>query len=194
MAQEHDYRVIPAPTRGEKAKGVKGTAEQFAHALSQTMNRMAAEGWEYLRAEALPCEERDGWFGRKTTERHMLVFRRPIAASGTGPAAGVAPGTSTASVSASVAGAARPGTMATLTAGAARGEEPAQPTAIPAAPPIAAPHAADEGPGAEPARSAGALQALEWARRRSAEPPLVAPRLTRPAPGGPRPRDTREEP
>ncbi|MFZ9949640.1 MAG: DUF4177 domain-containing protein [Gemmobacter sp.] len=78
MAQEHDYRVIPAPARGEKAKGVKGPAEQFAHALTQTMNRMAAEGWEYLRAETLPCEERDGWFGRKTTQRHMLVFRRPV--------------------------------------------------------------------------------------------------------------------
>jgi hypothetical protein len=88
MAQQHDYKVVPAPTRGEKVKGVKGAAEQFAHALGQLMNRMASEGWEYLRAEKLPCEERDGWFGRKTTERHMLVFRRARPGEGAGAVTG----------------------------------------------------------------------------------------------------------
>lgn len=164
MAQEHDYRVIPAPARGEKAKGVKGPAEQFAHALTQTMNRMAAEGWEYLRAETLPCEERDGWFGRKTTQRHMLVFRRPVhnAASSAGPA--------------SPAPAAQPVAGPSLAAPASA----AAPAVRPAAPAPA--------PEAEAPRTAGGVQALEWARRRAAEPPLMPPRPGRPAAPAPRPR------
>lgn len=176
MAQEHDYRVIPAPTRGEKAKGVKGAAEQFAHALTQTMNRMAAEGWEYLRAEKLPCEERDGWFGRKTTERHMLVFRRPVAGTAAGAAPSAAASAAPGSGFGAAFGGAFGGALAGGSAGVALGE---------AAAPLPAPQpTAGEGAGAEPGRTAGGAQALEWARRRSAEPPLVAPRLTRPAPGG----------
>ncbi|MFP5508680.1 MAG: DUF4177 domain-containing protein [Alphaproteobacteria bacterium] len=72
----HEYRVIPAPTKGTKAKGTKTAEDRFALSLQQVMNSMAAEGWEFQRAETLPAEERSGLTGRKTVYHNMLVFRR----------------------------------------------------------------------------------------------------------------------
>lgn len=76
----YEYKVIPAPRRGEKAKGAKTTAERFAHALTQVMNTMGREGWEYLRADTLPCDERVGLTGKTTAFQNMLVFRRALPA------------------------------------------------------------------------------------------------------------------
>lgn len=73
----YHYKVIPAPTRGLRGKGVKGAEGKFAHALEQVMNEMGTAGWEYQRAETLPCEERSGLTSKTTTFRNVLVFRRP---------------------------------------------------------------------------------------------------------------------
>jgi hypothetical protein len=80
--QRFEFKVIPAPKRGEKARGVKTTEDRFAYALTNLMNQMGAEGWDYVRADALPCEERVGLTGTKTTFQNMLVFRRIIASAG----------------------------------------------------------------------------------------------------------------
>ncbi len=74
----YEYRVVPAPNRGEKARGVKTTADRFALALTGVMNKLGREGWEYLRADTLPCEERIGLTGSKSTFQHLLVFRRAV--------------------------------------------------------------------------------------------------------------------
>lgn len=71
-----EYKVVPAPTRGQKAKGLKTPADRFANALGVVINEMAAEGWEYLRADTLPAEERHGLTGRSTVFQNMLIFRR----------------------------------------------------------------------------------------------------------------------
>lgn len=84
--QRYEYRVVPAPRRGEKARGVRTTEERFALALTSLMNELGAGGWEYLRADALPCDERAGLTGTKTSYQNMLVFRRVLA-----EAAAVAP-------------------------------------------------------------------------------------------------------
>ena len=76
--QRFEYKVIPAPKRGEKARGVKTTEDRFALALTHLMNDLGAEGWDYVRADALPCEERVGLTGTKTTFQNVLVFRRPL--------------------------------------------------------------------------------------------------------------------
>lgn len=78
-----EYKVIPAPKRGEKARGVKTTEERFAYALTSLMNELGAEGWDYVRADALPCEERVGFTGTKTTFQNVLVFRRVLGAADT---------------------------------------------------------------------------------------------------------------
>lgn len=76
--QRFEFKVIPAPKRGEKARGVKSTEDRFALALTTLMNQLGAEGWDYVRADALPCEERVGFTGSKTTFQNVLVFRRVI--------------------------------------------------------------------------------------------------------------------
>jgi hypothetical protein len=80
--QRFEFKVIPAPKRGEKARGIKTTEERFALALTTLMNQLGAEGWDYVRADALPCEERVGFTGSKTTFQNVLVFRRALASEG----------------------------------------------------------------------------------------------------------------
>lgn len=74
-----EYTVIPAPLRSEKAKATKDPSERYALTLSEAINRMAQDGWEYLRAETLPSEERSGLTGRTTLFHNLLIFRRPTA-------------------------------------------------------------------------------------------------------------------
>jgi hypothetical protein len=87
----YEYRVVPAPGRGEKVRGVKSTADRFALTLTGVMNALGREGWEYLRADTLPCEERVGLTGSKSTFQHLLVFRRAIAEAGAMPMAAPVP-------------------------------------------------------------------------------------------------------
>jgi len=75
---KYEYMVLAAPTKGLRAKGVKGAEARFANALMTVMNEMGAEGWEYQRSDTLPCEERHGLTGKSTRFQNMLVFRRPL--------------------------------------------------------------------------------------------------------------------
>ncbi|MEQ9257754.1 MAG: DUF4177 domain-containing protein [Roseovarius sp.] len=77
----YTYKVVPAPAKGRKAPGVKGAEARFAHGLEAVMNEMAAEGWEYLRADILPSEERQGLTSTQTVYRSVLVFRREAQAA-----------------------------------------------------------------------------------------------------------------
>ncbi|WP_255553555.1 DUF4177 domain-containing protein [Maritimibacter sp. DP1N21-5] len=89
--QRYEYRVVPAPRKGKKARGVKTAEGRFATALTDCMNEMAAEGWEYLRTDTLPSEERTGITGRTTVFQNMLVFRRDADAKVESDGFGVAP-------------------------------------------------------------------------------------------------------
>ena len=73
----YEYRVVPAPSKGLKAKGIKSHEARFANAIEELMNTMAASGWEYQRAETLPSIERSGLTGSSTEWRNVLVFRKP---------------------------------------------------------------------------------------------------------------------
>lgn len=73
---QYDYKVIPAPRKGRKARGVKGVEERFSHTLQEVMNDLSAQGWEFLRSETLPSEERSGLTSSTTVFRTVLVFRR----------------------------------------------------------------------------------------------------------------------
>ena len=79
--QHYEYKVIPAPDRGEKTRGAKTPSDRYAQALTSVLNRMAREGWDYVRAEMLPSEERSGLTRRVTVYHNMLVFRRPVEAA-----------------------------------------------------------------------------------------------------------------
>ncbi|MEX0351276.1 MAG: DUF4177 domain-containing protein [Paracoccaceae bacterium] len=72
----YEYKVVPAPAKGTKAKGVKTPEGRFALSVEELLNLQAAEGWEYQRAELLPSEEKTGLTGSTTNWRNVLVFRR----------------------------------------------------------------------------------------------------------------------
>lgn len=74
----HEYTAIPAPTRGEKVKDAKTPSDRYALALTAELNRMAQDGWDYVRADVLPSEERSGLTGRTTVYHNLLIFRRDI--------------------------------------------------------------------------------------------------------------------
>lgn len=77
---EHfEYKVVPAPRRGIRTKGAKGTAGKFAGAMESILNELGATGWEYIRAESLPVDERQGLSMRKTESyQNVLIFRRLV--------------------------------------------------------------------------------------------------------------------
>jgi hypothetical protein len=77
----YEYKVVAAPRKGLKAKTARTSEDRFAHALATVMNDQAKDGWEYLRTDTLPCEERKGLTGRTTVYQNMLVFRREVAAA-----------------------------------------------------------------------------------------------------------------
>ena len=72
----YEYKVVPAPAKGLKGKGVKGPEARFSHGLQELMNGLAGYGWEYQRAETLPSIERAGLTSTTTEWRNVLVFRR----------------------------------------------------------------------------------------------------------------------
>lgn len=78
--RKFEYKAVPAPATGTKARGVKTTEDRFALSLSNLLNEMADEGWEYVRAETLPCSERRGLTGTQQTYQNVLIFRRLEAA------------------------------------------------------------------------------------------------------------------
>jgi len=74
--RQFEYMAVPAPTTGTKAKGVKTREDRFALSMTDILNDHADEGWEYVRAEMLPMEERKGLTGTQTSYQNVLIFRR----------------------------------------------------------------------------------------------------------------------
>lgn len=74
----YEYKVLPAPTRGRKAPGVKTPEARFALGVEDLLNDMARAGWEYLRTDILPSEERQGLTSSHTVYRSVAVFRRAV--------------------------------------------------------------------------------------------------------------------
>lgn len=74
----YEYSLRPAPNRAEKHRELKTNAEKFGQTLADVMNDMARDGWEFLRSETLPAEERAGLTSKTTVMHTFLVFRREV--------------------------------------------------------------------------------------------------------------------
>ncbi|SFI28956.1 hypothetical protein [Albimonas pacifica] len=73
----YEYKTVAAPRRAGRYRGVAKGAESFARTIEEMLSSEAIDGWEFLRAENLPCEEKHGWLSRRETVFHsVLVFRR----------------------------------------------------------------------------------------------------------------------
>ncbi len=76
---QYEYIAIPAPVRGKQGKGQKTPVERLASAMTDILNEMAEDGWEYRRTETLTIEDKPHRLS-KVVERieTVLVFRRPF--------------------------------------------------------------------------------------------------------------------
>lgn len=78
----YEYVVIPVPKAAPRPKGVKRTDERFAHGLSETLNHLGAEGWEFQRTETVSVEAKAGFFSRPASEQvTVMIFRRRVGAA-----------------------------------------------------------------------------------------------------------------
>lgn len=94
----YEYKVLPAPRRGRKSVEVKSAEGQFALGVEDQLNDLAREGWEYIRSDILPSDERHGLTSTRTVYRSMLIFRRAIRAAVPGPVLSADPGSAKAGI------------------------------------------------------------------------------------------------
>lgn len=80
----YEYLTVPAPRKGEKARGAKTPEARIAQAMQSLLNAKGAEGWEYLRADLVPMEERAGLTSKTVNYHTVLVFRREMDGAQTG--------------------------------------------------------------------------------------------------------------
>lgn len=74
-----EYKVVPTPRRPKRAKGVKGNSDRFAFALTEAINEVAEDGWEFVKTETLPMEAKPGLFkARVEVFQSLMVFRRAM--------------------------------------------------------------------------------------------------------------------
>ena len=77
---KYEYRIVPSPRRAKRVKGARTSQDRFARTLTEVINAEAAEGWEYLRADTLPMDEKKGMLSSATeVYQTVLVFRRSLA-------------------------------------------------------------------------------------------------------------------
>ena len=75
----YEYKTVAAPRRERRFKGVKAGADGFARTIEDALNEECVDGWEYLRAESLPCDSKGGLFSRGMEILHtVLIFRRAL--------------------------------------------------------------------------------------------------------------------
>lgn len=77
MAQ-FEYKVVPAPSKSLKNTGEASSEARFAATVAQSLNGEARQGWEFVRAETLPQDERSGLTGTVRVFRTVLIYRRPV--------------------------------------------------------------------------------------------------------------------
>ncbi|MEM6906019.1 MAG: DUF4177 domain-containing protein [Pseudomonadota bacterium] len=74
-----EYKAVGAPERGRKKKGAKTRSDRAAAAFEELLQANAVDGWEYLRTDLIPVEERPGMFSRvRESHRAVMVFRRAL--------------------------------------------------------------------------------------------------------------------
>ena len=75
----YEYKCVGAPEKGKRKRGAKTRSDRVANAMEQTILAEAVDGWEYLRTDLIPIEERGGMFKRpQEVHRAVMVFRRSI--------------------------------------------------------------------------------------------------------------------
>lgn len=76
-----EYKCVGAPERPKRLRGTS-RSDRVALAMQEVINAEAVDGWEYLRTDLVPVEEKPGFFSRtQEVHRAVLIFRRESAAA-----------------------------------------------------------------------------------------------------------------
>jgi hypothetical protein len=72
-----EYKCVGAPERPKKKRGAKSRSDRVAAVMQEVIDAEAVDGWEYLRTDLVPVEEKTGWFSRAhEVHRAVLIFKR----------------------------------------------------------------------------------------------------------------------
>lgn len=73
----YEYKCVGAPERPRKQRGARSRSDRVAVAMQEIITAEAVDGWEYLRTDLVPVEEKSGFFSRAhEVHRAVMVFRR----------------------------------------------------------------------------------------------------------------------
>jgi hypothetical protein len=76
-----EYKCVGAPERPKRLRG-SSRSDRVALAMQEVINAEAVDGWEYLRTDLLPVEEKAGFLSRtQEVHRAVLIFRREAGAA-----------------------------------------------------------------------------------------------------------------
>ena len=75
----YEYKCVGAPERPKKQRRVRGRSDRVALAMQEVIAAEAVDGWEYMRTDLVPVEEKNSLFSRAhEVHRAVLVFRREL--------------------------------------------------------------------------------------------------------------------
>ncbi|MEL7468138.1 MAG: hypothetical protein AAFN27_06775 [Pseudomonadota bacterium] len=73
----YEYKCVGAPEKAKRRRGAKTRTDRVAAVMQDIIAQEAVGGWEYLRTDLVPVEEKSGLFGRvHEVHRAVLIFRR----------------------------------------------------------------------------------------------------------------------
>ncbi|MEM0987919.1 MAG: hypothetical protein AAGK00_03515 [Pseudomonadota bacterium] len=73
----YEYKCVAAPEKARRHKGAKTRTDRVAAAMQELIAEESNGGWEYLRTDLIPVEEKASFFARpREVHRAVLVFRR----------------------------------------------------------------------------------------------------------------------
>ena len=72
-----EYKCVGAPERPKRLRGTWSRSDRVALAMQEIIDAEAVDGWEYLRTDLVPVEEKASFFSRtQEVQRAVLIFRR----------------------------------------------------------------------------------------------------------------------
>ena len=72
-----EYKCVGGPERPKRLRGTWSRSDRVALAMQDIINAEAVDGWEYLRTDLVPVEEKASFLGRtQEVHRAVLIFRR----------------------------------------------------------------------------------------------------------------------
>jgi len=80
--ERFEYKLVKAPCQRKRFTGLKKSDDAFAITLTETLNDIASEGWQFLRKEEMSETRGNRLLGRRRRSHEYLVFRRQLRSNG----------------------------------------------------------------------------------------------------------------